>query len=53
MNRTLMLVPLLALAGAALAHHSAVAYGLRRDGKIEGTVEEYLWANPHSIAGFR
>jgi hypothetical protein len=48
MGRRLPLLAFLALAGAALAHHSFAAYDMRRDVRIEGTVVEYLWANPHS-----
>jgi hypothetical protein len=33
---------------AVLAHHSTAAYDLDRDRVIEGIVEEYHWANPHS-----
>lgn len=33
---------------AVLAHHSTAAYDLNRDEAIEGVVEEYHWANPHS-----
>lgn len=34
--------------GMALAHHSTAAYDLDHDRTIEGVVEEYRWANPHS-----
>jgi len=33
---------------AALAHHSTAAYDLDHDRTVEGVVEEFLWANPHS-----
>jgi hypothetical protein len=48
LRHALLLVPLLSIAVAARAHHSAIAYDLKRDVRIEGTVEEYLWTNPHS-----
>lgn len=39
------------IAGAStvvLAHHSTAAYDVDHDQVIDGVVEEYHWANPHS-----
>ena len=33
---------------AVLAHHSTAAYDIDHDQVLEGVVEEYHWANPHS-----
>ena len=38
---------LLAFATAALAHHSAAAYDTRKEVKVNGTVVQYRFANPH------
>ena len=40
----------LALAGASDAHHSfAATYFVDQTAKIDGTVKEFLWRNPHSF----
>lgn len=40
---------LLASAGApALAHHSAAVFDMSKQITMTGTVEKWLWANPHS-----
>lgn len=40
----------LALAGASYAHHSfAATYFVDQTAKIDGTVKEFLWRNPHSF----
>ena len=38
----------LAVAGAAAAHHSYVAYDLQKQVTVQGTVKEFLWVNPHA-----
>jgi hypothetical protein len=39
-----------ALAGRAYAHHSfAATYFVDQTAKIDGTVKEFLWRNPHSF----
>jgi hypothetical protein len=43
-------VVLLTAVGSAFAHHSfAATYDQDRKIKIEGTVKEFLWRNPHSF----
>jgi len=43
-------VILLTAAGQAFAHHSfAATYDPDRKIKIEGTVKEFIWRNPHSF----
>ena len=43
-------VTLLTAVGSASAHHSfAATYDQDRKIKIEGTVKEFLWRNPHSF----
>ena len=38
------------LAGVAYAHHSfAATYFVDQNQKIDGTVKEFLWRNPHSF----
>jgi len=40
---------LLALAAIpAAAHHSAAAFDMTKSISLEGTVEKWVWANPHS-----
>jgi hypothetical protein len=40
----------LTLAGGAYAHHSfAATYFVDQTAKIDGTVKEFLWRNPHSF----
>lgn len=40
----------LTLAGASGAHHSfAATYFVDQTAKIDGTVKEFLWRNPHSF----
>ena len=55
-NRLLIIVSFSALilltlaAGATLAHHSAAAtYIQGKPVKIEGTLKEFIWRNPHSF----
>ena len=44
------MVTLLTAVGSAFAHHSfAATYDQDRKIKIEGTVKEFLWRNPHSF----
>jgi len=35
--------------GQAFAHHSATSVYQSKSAKIEGTVKEFLWRNPHSF----
>lgn len=43
-------VLLLSAAGQAFAHHSfAATYDPDREIKVEGTVKEFIWRNPHSF----
>lgn len=35
-------------AGAAIAHHSFAMFDSDKDVKLEGTVVEYRWKNPHT-----
>lgn len=46
--KTLLALIIVSTHTAVLAHHSTAAYDLDRDQAIEGVVEEYHWANPHS-----
>lgn len=39
---------LLALAGAAQAHHAAAMYDTNHPQKLAGTVKSFSWGNPHS-----
>jgi hypothetical protein len=50
-TRILSLSAVLALASAALpvsAHHSAAPFDMSKSISMQGTVEKWLWANPHS-----
>lgn len=54
MKRSLLLLitaaVLLSAAGQAFAHHSfAATYDPDKKIKIEGTVKEFIWRNPHSF----
>src|SRR5262245_15558780 len=51
MKRVLLAVLiLLALSGLTFAHHSAAAtYIHGKSVKIEGTLKEFIWRNPHSF----
>lgn len=45
-----VVVVLMSTVGTAFAHHSfAATYDQDRKIKIEGTVKEFLWRNPHSF----
>lgn len=53
-HRTLVIIPLVALAvwsgSLAYAHHSVAAtYLVGKSVRIEGTLKEFLWRNPHSF----
>src|ERR1043165_341549 len=43
------LLTLLALARASVAHHSFAMYDSEKLLKLEGTVKEFQWTNPHAI----
>jgi hypothetical protein len=45
--RLLVSCAVLAIAGPALAHHSAAAYDTQKEVKVSGTVVQYRFANPH------
>ena len=45
---SLLIAALLAAPPApALAHHSFAMFDMQREVKLEGTVKEYQWTNPH------
>jgi hypothetical protein len=39
---------LLALAGPALAHHSYAMFDRDKELKLNGTIKDFAWTNPHS-----
>lgn len=41
-------VGLLAAAGPALAHHSYAMFDRDKELKLEGTIKDFYWTNPHS-----
>lgn len=43
----LMSAAVMALAGPALAHHSFAMFDNEHQTKIEGTVKQFEWTNPH------
>ena len=45
--RSVLVCSALAIAGPALAHHSAAAYDTQKQVKVSGTVVQYRYANPH------
>ena len=45
---TLSVATLLAsAAGSAFAHHSFAMFDMQKEVKLEGTVKDYQWTNPH------
>jgi hypothetical protein len=55
MRRTLVAASVAAvlMGGAAAAHHSYSAYHVDRIIEIDGVLEEFAWANPHSLLKVR
>jgi hypothetical protein len=43
----LVVVGLLAVSGAAFAHHGNASYDTEKSVNVKGTVTSYIWANPH------
>ena len=48
MKKLLWAVALVAMAGTALAHHSAAMFDFSRTVTVQGTVKEFQYTNPHS-----
>jgi hypothetical protein len=44
----LLAVSLVAMAGSALAHHSAAMFDFSKTVTVQGTVKEFQYTNPHS-----
>ncbi len=42
-----LVTALASLAGTAGAHHSYAMFDMQKDVRLEGTVREYQWTNPH------
>jgi len=47
-KKLLWAVSLVAMAGTALAHHSAAMFDFSRTVTVQGTVKEFQYTNPHS-----
>ena len=48
MNKMLLVLAMTALAGSALAHHSAAMFDMSKTVTVQGTVKEFQYTNPHS-----
>jgi hypothetical protein len=46
-SKAFTVVALLGVCSAVSAHHSTAAYDYSKSVKLVGTVEEFLWTNPH------
>jgi hypothetical protein len=44
-----MALPIAAISGSALAHHSFAMFDQRKVMTLEGTVTEFQWTNPHAF----